>query len=93
MASSDMKAKLVIEVSAEGGEDILKLRGELDKLAGSADKAGPEGLSPLARGNPAVVGAAAWGVGPIPARAGQPTAPACGGGAPRAYPRSRGATA
>ena len=50
------------------------------------------GLSPLARGNPVVVAAVGGGVGPIPARAGQPQKRGgrhlCG----RAYPRSRGAT-
>jgi len=52
-----------------------------------------EGLSPLARGNPALCSRRCGRAGPIPARAGQPLAagwPDCRGGA---YPRSRGATA
>ena len=42
MANGEMKAKLVLQASAEGDEEIIKLRGELDKTAGSADKAAPE---------------------------------------------------
>ena len=50
------------------------------------------GLSPLARGNRAVAVWRAHGVGPIPARTGQPRA-ACTRSEPcRAYPRSHGAT-
>ena len=42
MANGDMKAKLVLQASAEGDEEIINLRSELDKTAGSADKAAPE---------------------------------------------------
>lgn len=42
MANGEMKAKLVVQTSTEGDEEIVKLRAELDKLAGSADQAGPE---------------------------------------------------
>lgn len=42
MANGEMKAKLVLQASAQGDEEIIKLRGELDKTAGSADKAAPE---------------------------------------------------
>lgn len=42
MANGEMKAKLVVQASTEGDEEIVKLRAELDKLAGSADQAGPE---------------------------------------------------
>ena len=50
------------------------------------------GLSPLARGNPAVVRAVSWGVGPIPARTGQPAFQHAHTAALKAYPRSHGAT-
>ena len=50
------------------------------------------GLSPLARGNLAGWLVGGRGVGPIPARAGQPTALLCSCLSERAYPRSRGAT-
>ena len=42
MANGEMKAKLVLQASAEGDEEIINLRSELDKTAGSADKAAPE---------------------------------------------------
>ena len=51
-----------------------------------------EGLSPLTRGNPHLVLARVHRPGPIPAHAGQPTAPARQPRRLRAYPRSRGAT-
>ena len=50
------------------------------------------GLSPLARGNPPLGERGVGGAGPIPARAGQPGAPARLARRRRAYPRSRGAT-
>jgi len=50
------------------------------------------GLSPLARGNPAGQRRAARAQRPIPARAGQPRPQSAVSVAPRAYPRSRGAT-
>lgn len=37
-----MKAKLVLETSAKGGDEIISLREELDKLKDGADQAGPE---------------------------------------------------
>ena len=51
-----------------------------------------EGLSPLARGNPLLRPAQAVGLGPIPARAGQPPHRLDAEQVSRAYPRSRGAT-
>ena len=53
---------------------------------------GPPGLSPLARGNLREYSLCACGVGPIPARAGEPASPTQGERAFRAYPRSRGGT-
>ena len=53
---------------------------------------GLQGLSPLARGNPAGLLQRYSLPGPIPARAGQPNDGCAGCGAARAYPRSRGAT-
>ena len=50
------------------------------------------GLSPLARGNPGLAADSPAVEGPIPARAGQPTARRVKTHSPRAYPRSRGAT-
>ena len=50
------------------------------------------GLSPLARGNPKLLVYLASPLGPIPARAGQPGGAATQRCAPKAYPRSRGAT-
>ncbi len=50
------------------------------------------GLSPLARGNLARWRAGAWPTGPIPARAGEPTARPTSRRRRRAYPRSRGGT-
>ena len=50
------------------------------------------GLSPLARGNPGGAINAGTGVGPIPARAGEPLLPAPPIAPLRAYPRSRGGT-
>ena len=50
------------------------------------------GLSPLARGNLTVVNAPVLGVGPIPARAGEPSSSAIFCCWARAYPRSRGGT-
>ena len=40
--SGDLKAKLVVEASAEGNEDIIKLGDEVGKLATKADKVAPE---------------------------------------------------
>ncbi len=51
------------------------------------------GLSPLARGNPPVLGGWCRTCGPIPARAGQPATAGSLIRLVRAYPRSRGATA
>ena len=42
MANGEMKAKLVLEASTQGDDEIIKLRGELDKLKDGADQAGPE---------------------------------------------------
>ena len=39
---SDLKARLVLEASTQGDDEIIKLRGELDKLKDGADQAGPE---------------------------------------------------
>ena len=50
------------------------------------------GLSPLARGNPLSDHGQYSGVGPIPARAGQPEHQSTAPASPWAYPRSRGAT-
>ena len=50
------------------------------------------GLSPLARGNLGQLRNAGAGVGPIPARAGEPCGNFAGLLNPRAYPRSRGGT-
>ena len=50
------------------------------------------GLSPLARGNPPLVEPAVAGQGPIPARAGEPSASSSEVRSSRAYPRSRGGT-
>ena len=52
-----------------------------------------QGLSPLTRGNQGDVVVAAVLQGPIPAHAGQPSLMAEAMALPRAYPRSRGATA
>ena len=52
-----------------------------------------EGLSPLARGNPATTVKKVAGKGPIPARTGQPLWMDSMAAAQRAYPRSHGATA
>ncbi len=52
-----------------------------------------KGLSPLARGNRPTNAQNVPVSGPIPARAGQPRATIAITAAPRAYPRSRGATA
>ncbi len=51
------------------------------------------GLSPLARGNRTVGVLMRWPAGPIPARAGQPSASGAWRPSAWAYPRSRGATA
>ncbi len=50
------------------------------------------GLSPLARGNPLDARQPLGACGPIPARTGQPSPPVPPSAAPRAYPRSHGAT-
>ena len=52
----------------------------------------PTGLSPLARGNPRMAADRMMAVGPIPARAGQPSADERKALSAGAYPRSRGAT-
>ena len=60
---------------------------------GSAVVQGPRwGLSPLTRGNPTDSASAPYILGPIPAHAGQPSAPFNQQGPDGAYPRSRGAT-
>ena len=64
------------------GATVLPLAGGL----------GPQGLSPLARGNRMPKLGAFFVVGPIPARAGQPCADCDCCWQFRAYPRSRGAT-
>ena len=51
-----------------------------------------QGLSPLARGNPANAFKGRANQGPIPARTGQPLWTGSMAAAPRAYPRSHGAT-
>ncbi len=51
-----------------------------------------QGLSPLARGNPCRAVKKAHGIGPIPARTGQPCRARWPGPRLRAYPRSHGAT-
>ena len=51
-----------------------------------------EGLSPLARGNPGGAINAGTGVGPIPARAGEPWTARTLPSSSKAYPRSRGGT-
>ena len=50
------------------------------------------GLSPLARGNPTAIASIGKSSGPIPARAGEPTATISADDLTRAYPRSRGGT-
>ena len=65
-------------------------RGATKKEASAACPA--LGLSPLARGNPALLQTAPDPAGPIPARAGQPMPWNAGCRLSRAYPRSRGAT-
>ena len=57
-----------------------------------AARANDRGLSPLARGNHLLGEGGFFGLGPIPARAGQPARHASGPCRARAYPRSRGAT-
>ena len=53
----------------------------------------PQGLSPLARGNPMPMPVAPTTLWPIPARTGQPVTRKAAAIASRAYPRSHGATA
>ena len=52
----------------------------------------PQGLSPLARGNPANAQRMRAAAGPIPARAGEPHSSRLPRSFKRAYPRSRGGT-
>ena len=57
-----------------------------------AARANDRGLSPLARGNHLLGEGGFFGLGPIPARAGQPAVSKTGKTLATAYPRSRGAT-
>ncbi len=66
---------------SRGGTDDSRLDGRY-----------PEGLSPLARGNPPNTLGGFISAGPIPARAGEPLMPRARPLLPRAYPRSRGGT-
>ena len=89
-------------IPARAGQPTVRRGGRLDKRAYPRSRGATwrrassfmatMGLSPLARGNrllPALDGDAA---GPIPARAGQPSARAATAAGHGAYPRSRGAT-
>ncbi|RRD68683.1 phage tail tape measure protein, partial [Comamonadaceae bacterium OH2310_COT-174] len=42
MANSDLKTKLTIEADAQGSEEIIRLRQQVDKLGAAADEASPE---------------------------------------------------